>query len=358
MVHCLAASPDGALAAVGGSDEAIHLFAVVDANTITPRGRLSGHRDWIHALAWSPDGVYLCSAGWDSAAILWDVRNGSAAHTLTHAAAVEVAAFAPNGKLLTGCNAAGSAPCVWSAGPSFEAARELVCADAVGSGCNAAVWLRDCVHCVVAHTDCVVRGWDTRSGSCLIRFVAPSAVRTMVLGASDADGAWPPLTRSCAPCPAPLPPQSLLCDCEDTALNPLLNAGPELALGDMAGAVRFFRITDGDGSAWGALPEYYAPRHAWRDGAHEEAPSAPAYLARAGRAVACAGTESSWGAHRAVRSAVVAEEYLGAHEAAEEEELPPEAAMLLDMGFDRATVAAALRTAGGDVNGALMALLG
>lgn len=66
----VAASADGAWAAVGLLDGSVLVYAVGEA---TPRARLAGHHARVSALAFSPDGAWLASGAWDGEVRTWSV---------------------------------------------------------------------------------------------------------------------------------------------------------------------------------------------------------------------------------------------------------------------------------------------
>lgn len=82
-VYCAAQasalSPDGALVAVGGKDDVVHLF---DARTGARVRDLVGHDKWVEGLAFSPDGELLASGSADASIALWRVATGERVATL------------------------------------------------------------------------------------------------------------------------------------------------------------------------------------------------------------------------------------------------------------------------------------
>jgi hypothetical protein len=95
-------SPDGTLVAVGGADNAIHLF---DAKTRQEKLTINQHADWVTSLCFSPDGKHLASASRDRTARVYSTTTGDLETTYTgHSAALHAVTFNPDGKE------------VWSAG--------------------------------------------------------------------------------------------------------------------------------------------------------------------------------------------------------------------------------------------------
>jgi WD40 repeat protein len=70
IVRSLAMAPDGKVLASGSDDGAVQLWDVTSGQ---PRGKLTGHTDWVLSLAFSADGKQLASGGYDGVVRLWDV---------------------------------------------------------------------------------------------------------------------------------------------------------------------------------------------------------------------------------------------------------------------------------------------
>jgi WD40 repeat protein len=99
-------SPDGALLISGGEDRSVRLWSVADRQELTvfadgPAGTgTGGHRDAVGGVAFSPDGAIAASAGRDQAVRLWDVagRKPAPIATLTeHPGVVNDVIFSPDG---------------------------------------------------------------------------------------------------------------------------------------------------------------------------------------------------------------------------------------------------------------------
>ena len=89
-------SPDGALLAAGGADNAIRVY---DVATMKRRQFIEQHADWVTDLAFSPDGLRIASASRDKSARVFDVRTGSMeAAYLGHAEALLAVAWSADGK--------------------------------------------------------------------------------------------------------------------------------------------------------------------------------------------------------------------------------------------------------------------
>jgi WD40 repeat protein len=65
----LAFSPDGQLAALGGTDGTVSVYALTTGKEVA---RLTGHSAAVRTLAFSPDGKALASAGHDHTILVWD----------------------------------------------------------------------------------------------------------------------------------------------------------------------------------------------------------------------------------------------------------------------------------------------
>lgn len=101
VLHTVAFSPDGRWLATGGADAHIHLW---DASGGRKRASLEGPAPPITSLAFSPDSEVLASGGSQGTDVwLWNVDSGEPLLLIPDAAdacAVEVLAFAPQGRLL------------------------------------------------------------------------------------------------------------------------------------------------------------------------------------------------------------------------------------------------------------------
>lgn len=72
----LAISPDGVLLAAGDDAGVIHLWSLASGKEVH---QMSGHRGRIESLAFSLGGERLASGGWDTTALIWDMREATAA---------------------------------------------------------------------------------------------------------------------------------------------------------------------------------------------------------------------------------------------------------------------------------------
>lgn len=73
LLHSVACSADGRLAATAGADRATRLW---DLNTGKTIRRIPGHSDEVWRIVFSPDDVYLASASLDKTARIWDIGTG------------------------------------------------------------------------------------------------------------------------------------------------------------------------------------------------------------------------------------------------------------------------------------------
>ena len=103
-VACVAMAPDASEVAVGGSDNAVHLFSVSgDAISPNETGSYAGHMGKISALAYSPDGTFLAVGDTYKEVRLWDRASGETKvedFWVYHQAKVTSLAWTPDSKFL------------------------------------------------------------------------------------------------------------------------------------------------------------------------------------------------------------------------------------------------------------------
>ncbi|HEX8910984.1 MAG TPA: FecR domain-containing protein [Humisphaera sp.] len=105
---CLAASPNGALLAVGTQSDkrvspTVHRIELFDARTGARVGTLGGHARGVRTLVFSPDGTRLASSGDDGVLRVWDVPSlAQVAQMGGHEQSLAAVAFSADGALLAG----------------------------------------------------------------------------------------------------------------------------------------------------------------------------------------------------------------------------------------------------------------
>jgi hypothetical protein len=100
ILLCLKFDDEGKRLAVGGSDNAIHIFDALSRSELT---NIQQHADWVTAIDFSADGTNLASASRDRSARVYDPVTGNLETTYTeHEAALSAVAFVPGGKVASG----------------------------------------------------------------------------------------------------------------------------------------------------------------------------------------------------------------------------------------------------------------
>jgi WD40 repeat protein len=155
--QCVAVSPDGTLAAVGGGDDfKVHVYNIA-GNGLKEVNVLERHTRQVTAVAFSPDGHSLASGDQKNEIILWDTRGWTIMEEgwCHHTGSVKSLAWSPSGTRL----ASGSLDqCViiWSLADRFTRVR---IPNAHRGGVNAVLWIDDRT---VASTgqDCTWKTWN------------------------------------------------------------------------------------------------------------------------------------------------------------------------------------------------------
>jgi len=99
----LAASPDGAILAMGSGEAKIEFWEAATGRSVRS---LSGHRDQVYSVDFHPDGNQLASASCDGTLRLWDISSGRCIHVLnelsegTDVHQVQCVRFSPDGSTL------------------------------------------------------------------------------------------------------------------------------------------------------------------------------------------------------------------------------------------------------------------
>ena len=101
MVHTVAFSPDGALAASGSADKTVRIWNLADGKEVRS---IAAHASSVYAVAFSPDGKQIASGGMDKIVKIWNVADGAEVKKLEgHEEGIFCIAFVDEGKaLLTG----------------------------------------------------------------------------------------------------------------------------------------------------------------------------------------------------------------------------------------------------------------
>ncbi len=98
VATCLALSPDGALAASGGSDRCLRIWNTESGEC---ERTLQGHVAFVSGLAWHPTGPWIVTASADSTARVWNLEQGRSVHVLEgHHGPLRGVALAGGGELV------------------------------------------------------------------------------------------------------------------------------------------------------------------------------------------------------------------------------------------------------------------
>lgn len=138
---CVAISPCGTTAVVGGEDKNVHVFKI-DGASITESKVLSGHAREISAIAYSPDGKYIASGCKNRNIILWNTSDFSTVvdgQWGFHTSTINGLAFSPDSQVLA---SAGLDQDIYFWSPAKISARHRV-ALAHKGGINNILWLNN-----------------------------------------------------------------------------------------------------------------------------------------------------------------------------------------------------------------------
>ncbi|MCU0430916.1 MAG: WD40 repeat domain-containing protein [Cytophagaceae bacterium] len=102
-LRTIAISPDGTLAAIGGSD---HFIRILDIRTLKITETFKAHENSIFSLQFSPDGTFLFSAGRDAHLKCWKVKESFASQQdiVAHMYAINHITYRKDGKLMATCS--------------------------------------------------------------------------------------------------------------------------------------------------------------------------------------------------------------------------------------------------------------
>jgi WD40 repeat protein len=156
-VRCLALHPAGRLAATGGDDHTVRLWALPDGKLLRT---CEGHRAAVTCLAVTPDGRTLASGSKDHRVFLWHLPDGERVRDLEgHDSAITCMAVTPDGKALASA-AVGGGVQLWKL-PGGDWVRLLEGHDRAVQSLAVSPdgrWL------ATASADCTVRLWELPEG--------------------------------------------------------------------------------------------------------------------------------------------------------------------------------------------------
>jgi WD40 repeat protein len=101
LVHTIAVSPDGKLAATGGFDNLVKIWDIAPDGTLKEKKVLTGHTGPVYCVAFHPKDAVLVSVSQDKTGRVWALADGKTTFEIKgHTGIVDTVAYSPDGKTI------------------------------------------------------------------------------------------------------------------------------------------------------------------------------------------------------------------------------------------------------------------
>jgi len=155
---CIAFSPDATEAAVGASDNIIHLFQI-DGETLKEVGELKHHRGALTTINYSPDGTMIASGDSNREVVAWDRKTKAVKCQgwVFHTSRIKSVAWSPDNKYVASASLDQSV-IIWSIEKPTARIQQKI---AHHMGTNGVTWVDNNTIGTIGQ-DCTLKTWTVK----------------------------------------------------------------------------------------------------------------------------------------------------------------------------------------------------